>query len=155
MKKIIRIKQLEKIENNKKIVVVGGCFDILHLAHVIFLEKAKKQGELLIVLLESDKNIRKLKGKDRPINSQRNRAEILVNLKMVDWVVKLPEMKKNEDYINVLKKIKPAVIAVSEGDKNIEIKKREAKMIGAKLVRATRTIPFWSSTKMIEIMNEI
>ena len=68
----------------KNIVLVGGCFDIVHLGHLIFLEKAKAKGDILIVLLESDENIRKNKGQNRPINNQEDRALFLSKLKMVD-----------------------------------------------------------------------
>ena len=65
-----------------KIVLVGGCFDILHLGHVVFLEKAKKEGDVLVVLLESDEKVRFLKGKGRPVHTQSERAEILSALKV-------------------------------------------------------------------------
>ena len=80
----------------KKITVLaGGCFDVLHPGHIVFLEKAKKAGDYLVVLLESDKKIRKLKGKGRPVHSQKERAEILSALKSVDSVVCLPYMEND------------------------------------------------------------
>src|SRR5579872_1192323 len=83
---------------NKRIVLVGGCFDLLHIGHITFLEDAKKQGDLLIVLLESDETITALKGNKRPINSQKIRAKILTALSAVDFVILLEPHMKNEDY---------------------------------------------------------
>jgi rfaE bifunctional protein nucleotidyltransferase chain/domain len=161
MKKIIEAKSLsampllplKKGRQNKK-VLVGGCFDIVHLGHLKFLEEAKKKGDILIILLESDENIKKNKGQNRPINNQKNRAEFLIKLEMVDWIIKLPEMTKDEDYWEIVKKIKPQIIAVSEGDKNIEKKKKQAKEIGAKVVKVTNLIKQQSTTKIIEVISE-
>lgn len=137
-------------ERNQKIVLVGGCFDIVHLGHLTFLEKAKAEGEVLIVLLESDENIKKNKGEKRPINNQENRAEFLTKLKMVDYVIKLPEMKNDEEYFKIINKIKPNIIAVSEKDINLVKKKEQARKIGAKLVEVTKIIPQQSTSKIIE-----
>jgi len=137
---------------NKKIVLVGGCFDILHLGHVTFLEKAKAKGDILIVLLESDKNISENKGKDRPINNQENRAKFLSKLKMVDKVIKLPYMKSDEEYLKIIKKIKPEIIAVSEKDENLDKKMKQAKETGAKLIKVTNIIPHLSTSRIIEII---
>lgn len=135
---------------DKKIVLVGGCFDIVHLGHLIFLEKAKAKGDELIVLLESDENIRKNKGQNRPINNQENRAIFLTKLKMVDHVIKLPEMKSDEEYLEILKKVKPNIIAVSENDGNIEKKRRQAKEIGAKVLKVSKLIPHQSTSLIID-----
>lgn len=139
-----------KIGTTQKIVLVGGCFDIVHLGHLIFLEKAKAKGDLLIVLLESDENIRKNKGERRPINNQEYRAKFLTKLKMVDRVVKLPEMKSDEDYLKIVKKIKPTIIAVSESDNKLKIKKAQAKMVGAKVLIVNKLIPHQSTSRIIE-----
>lgn len=158
MKQIIESDKLinnEKlIINNKKIVLVGGCFDVLHLGHIVFLEKAKKEGDILVVLLESDKNIKKNKGFKRPINNQENRAVFLTKLRMVNYVIKLPEMKSDEEYLQIINKIKPNVIAVSENDKNLNNKREQAKKIGAKLVKVTKLIPQQSTSRIIEIITE-
>ena len=135
---------------DKKIVLVGGCFDIVHLGHLIFLEKAKAKGDILIVLLESDENIRKNKGQNRPINNQDDRAVFLTKLKMVDYVIKLPEMKNDEEYFKIINKIKPKIIAVSEKDINLVKKKEQAQKIGAKLIEVTKIIPQRSTSKIIE-----
>lgn len=144
-----------KSKNKKnKIVLVGGCFDVLHLGHVIFLEKAKKLGNKLVVLLESDENIKKDKGNNRPINNQENRAKMLMSLKVVDQVISLPEMKTDEEYFDLIKKIKPSVIAVTDGDKRFLQKKEQAKIVGAKLVKVIKLIPHQSTSRVIEIITQ-
>ena len=161
MKQIIEVKKpfdLDKIDITsldraaKKIVLVGGCFDVLHVGHVIFLEKARAKGDLLIVLLESDENIRKNKGENRPINNQENRAKILSKLQMVDKIIKLPEIKNDEEYLKIIKKIKPDIIAVSDGDENLEKKIKQAKEVKAKLLKVTKIIPHQSTSRIIEII---
>ena len=137
-----------------KIVLVGGCFDILHLGHVIFLEKAKKLGDKLVVLLESDENINKNKGNNRPLNKQENRAKMLMSLKVVDRVIKLPEMKTDEEYLALIKKIKPSVIAITDGDKRIFQKRKQAKIVGARLVKVTKQIPYQSTSRIIDIITQ-
>ena len=149
MKQIIEINDLEKLIIND-IVLVGGCFDVVHLGHIIFLEKAKEKGDILVILLESDENIKKNKGQNRPINSQENRAKFLTKLKMVDYVVKLPEMKSDDEYFNILSKINPKIIAVSENDVNLNKKKEQAIKIGAKLIEVTKIVPQQSTSKIIE-----
>jgi FAD synthetase len=137
----------------QKIVLVGGCFDILHIGHITFLEKAKKAGDYLIVLLESDQAIQKLKGKNRPINSQADRAKILSSLKVVDKVIALPVMK-DLDYDELVKKIKPAVIATTSGDSGIHHKKRAAKLVGAKVKVVTKNIKDQSTTNLVKLLSE-
>ena len=135
-------------------MLVGGCFDVLHVGHIVFLEKAKKLGDKLIVLLESDENIKKNKGNNRPINNQKNRAKMLMSLKMVDKVVKLPNIKTDEGYFDLVKKIKPNVIAVSSGDKKISQKKEQAKLVGAEVIEVTKLVPHESTSRIIEIITQ-
>lgn len=72
---------------NKKLVFTNGCFDIIHKGHVSYLNQAKLMGDYLIVGLNSDKSVKKLKGDDRPVNNENDRAFILDNLKSVDYVI--------------------------------------------------------------------
>ncbi len=71
----------------KKVVLTNGCFDILHVGHVRYLQQARALGDCLVVGLNSDDSVRRLKGATRPINSQRDRAEVLGALRCVDYVV--------------------------------------------------------------------
>lgn len=70
----------------KKIVFTNGCFDILHTGHISYLEKAKKLGDILIVGVNSDESVKKIKGDNRPINNEHDRASLVDALKCVDYV---------------------------------------------------------------------
>ncbi|WP_141048421.1 D-glycero-beta-D-manno-heptose-7-phosphate kinase [Aliarcobacter cryaerophilus] len=95
----------------KKIVFTNGCFDILHVGHVKYLEVAKSYGDVLILGLNADSSVRKLKGPTRPINTQEDRAYILASLESVDYVVIFEE----ETPYELIKLIKPHVL-VKGGD---------------------------------------
>src|SRR3712207_2220983 len=100
MENILTLKQIGKIKQqypNKKIVVVGGCFDILHYGHVTFLKNAFKEGDILVVALESDEYIQNKK-KRAPIHTQDQRAEILAALRIVSYIIKLPYFVSDEQY---------------------------------------------------------
>ncbi len=133
----------------KKIVIVGGCFDLLHPGHVIFLEKAKAKGDFLIVLLESDESVRRKKGKGRPILSQADRAKVLSALKAVDLVITIPVLE-DLGYDELIKQIQPDIIATSSQDPGIKHKKRQAQMIGAKLICVTAKIEGYSTSNIIQ-----
>lgn len=77
--------------HNEQIVMTGGCFDILHAGHVAYLEQAKRFGDRLIVAVNDDDSVSKLKGKGRPINNLANRMAVLAGLSAVDWVVSFNE----------------------------------------------------------------
>ena len=89
----------------KTIVTTNGCFDILHVGHVRYLEKAKSFGDVLIVALNSDKSVKRIKGESRPINNENDRAEVLSALRSVDYVVLFDE----DSPIDLLLEIKPDV----------------------------------------------
>lgn len=132
-----------------KLVLTGGCFDILHYGHIRFLKKAKSLGDKLIVAIESDKRIRELKGKNRPIHTQNQRKEILKSLKFVDEVIILKDKMLDTDYFQLVKKIKPSVIAVTKDDPIIKKKLVQAKVVGAKLIKIPK-IKSPSTTKILE-----
>lgn len=92
MGKIIKKEEAKKIidklkKQNKKTVFTNGCFDILHVGHVRYLRESSKYGDILIVGLNSDISVKKIKGDSRPINNENDRAEILAELECVDFVV--------------------------------------------------------------------
>lgn len=118
----------------KKIVLVGGCFDLLHFGHIAFLKQAKAIGDHLVVALESDENVRRLKNEHRPIHTQRQRREMLEALSFVDEVIELLPMTTDKEYFDFVKKLSPQIIAVTEGDPILEKKKQQADTIGAQLV---------------------
>ena len=92
-------------QEGKTIVTTNGCFDILHVGHVRYLEETKKFGDVLIVALNSDASDRRLKGEGRPINNENDRAEVLNALKSVDYVVLFDE----DSPMQLLAEIKPDV----------------------------------------------
>ena len=159
MGKILNIDQAVKIskklrERGRTIVLAGGCFDILHIGHIDFLNEAKKRGDVLFVLLESDEIIRKIKGNNRPINTQVDRARILSALLSVDYVIILPQFTKDKEYDDIVTRIKPDIIATTEGDKYREHKERQAKLTGARVVDVVKNISNKSTTKLIKLLSE-
>lgn len=93
-------------KDSMKVVFTNGCFDVLHAGHVTYLQAAKKLGDKLVVGLNSDSSVKKLKGKERPINSLEERMTILKALGCVDWVVPFTE----ETPLNLIKYLKPNVL---------------------------------------------
>lgn len=86
----------------KKVVATNGCFDILHVGHVRYLQKSKSLGDILVVGLNSDISVKILKGETRPINPQEDRAEVLCALACVDYVVMFDE-KSPVDLLDLIK----------------------------------------------------
>ena len=101
--------------NKEKIVFTNGCFDILHPGHIHILDQAKSYGDILIVGLNSDNSIKRLKGPSRPKVSQKDRLKILSSIKFVDYVVLFEE----ETPLKLIEKIKPNVL-VKGGDYILE-----------------------------------
>jgi rfaE bifunctional protein nucleotidyltransferase chain/domain len=111
-------KELEKFlsENKgKKIVFTNGCFDILHKGHVSYLNEAKKLGDLLVIGLNSDASVKRLKGPERPINNEIDRQFVMKNLKAVDFV----EIFEEDTPLNLILTVKPQVL-VKGGDWKID-----------------------------------
>jgi rfaE bifunctional protein nucleotidyltransferase chain/domain len=157
MNKILTEKQAIRLaeqlnEQSKDIVLVGGCFDILHLGHILFLEKAKEKGEILFVWIEPDETIRQRKGEHRPIHTQQERAQVIAALACVDYVILLPHFTTNVEYDNLVKNIKPAIIAATEGDPEIMHKQRSAKAAGAQIIYVTKNIKGKSTTRLAELV---
>jgi rfaE bifunctional protein nucleotidyltransferase chain/domain len=138
-------------EKGKKIVFTNGCFDIIHAGHVDYLEKAKSLGDFLVVGLNSDESVKRLKGPTRPVNPLEQRKKVLQALKPVDLVIVFEEDTPER----LIKEIKPDVL-VKGGDWKIE------NIVGADFVMSyggkVYTIDFvydTSTTKIIEkVKNE-
>lgn len=109
------IKRLRK--NGKKIVFTNGCFDILHIGHIRYLEKAKKLGNVLIVAVNSDTSVRRIKGKGRPIIPQDERVEILASLECVDYVVIFDEVTP----ARIIERLQPDVLVKGKDYKDYQI----------------------------------
>ena len=99
----------------KKIVFTNGCFDIIHVGHVRYLTAAKSFGDVLIVGLNTDESVKKLKGESRPINNQDDRAEVLLGLKAVDYVIFFGERTAE----NLIAEVKPDIY-VKGGDYTLD-----------------------------------
>src|SRR3990167_10999046 len=107
------LKKLKRAQH--QLVLVGGCFDILHLGHIRFLNQAKKYGTV-VVALESDQSLTKYKGMNRPIHKQSERAEVLSQLETVDYILLIHYFTNDNEYYALTNKIKPDIIAATEGD---------------------------------------
>ncbi len=122
---------------DKKVVLVGGCFDVLHYGHLRFLKQAKALGDYLIVALESDASLAETKSR-KVFHTQKQRAEILESLAVVDEVLLLPQMASDQTYLELVQRIAPTTIALTQGDPQAHNKERQAKSIGALCV----SVPF-------------
>ena len=137
--------------HQQKIVFTNGCFDILHFGHVHYLLEAKKLGDILVVGLNSDDSVRRLKGPTRPINGEKERAFVLASLAFVDYITLFEEDTPE----NLIKVVQPDVL-VKGGDYTID------QIVGADFVMqnggTVTTIPFvegYSSTQIIEQLKTI
>lgn len=108
------LKFLEQTKG-KKVVFTNGCFDILHSGHVMYLREAKSQGDFLIVGLNSDASVARLKGPERPLNKEHDRKFVLENLKSVDCV----QIFEEDTPLDIIKQINPQML-VKGGDWKIE-----------------------------------
>lgn len=102
-------------QGEQKVVFTNGCFDILHAGHVTYLEAAKAQGDVLVLGLNTDESVRRLKGPERPINSELDRAKVVGALKAVDYVVLFGEQTAE----TVIAEVKPDVY-VKGGDYTLD-----------------------------------
>lgn len=109
----LAIQEIKK--KSKRLVFTNGCFDILHRGHIEYLSKAKDLGDILIVAINSDESVKKIKGSNRPINSLNDRMFLLASLAFVDYVTYFEESTP----IEIIKKIQPN-IHVKGGDYRIE-----------------------------------
>ncbi|MBN2175985.1 MAG: D-glycero-beta-D-manno-heptose 1-phosphate adenylyltransferase [Bacteroidales bacterium] len=149
-----RVLEISKLKNllavwrfkSQKIVFTNGCFDILHLGHIDYLSKAKDLGDILIIGVNSDNSIRRIKGTNRPITDEMSRATILAALHFVDAVV----MFEEDTPYNLIEIIKPDIL-VKGGDYKPE------EIVGADIVVKNdgkiEVIPFlegYSTSKIID-----
>lgn len=112
------------------VVLVGGCFDIFHYGHLHFLTESRVLGSTLVILLESDEFIRSRKGHE-PYHTQKQRAALLAQLECVKSVILLPLLPNDEAYADIVRVIRPRVIAVTEGDAHLSHKRLFAQEVGA------------------------
>ena len=151
MKKIVTLSKLQTILKNsprKKVVFTNGCFDILHVGHVKYLQSARSKGDLLVVALNSDRSIRRLKGDNRPINTEKDRAAILEALSCVDYIV----IFNNDTPLKLIETLKPHVLV-----KGADWSKK--KIIGADIVLGRKgkvlTIPVVKNRSTTNLINKV
>ena len=133
---------------NKIVVFTNGCFDLLHVGHVRYLQEAKSNGDLLVVGVNSDASVKRLKGADRPLQTEVDRIEILASLQCVDFVTVFTEDTPE----NLIKLVRPDVL-VKGGDWSVD------KIVGANFVQSyggkVKTLQFVngrSTTLLVEKM---
>ena len=151
MNKVKTPRQIKKIVSGfkakrKKVVFTNGCFDILHYGHIKYLEKCKRLGSILVIGLNSDSSVKKIKGKNRPVTGEKERAALLSALEFVDFVVLFSDKTPEK----LIREIGPDIL-VKGGDWRIkdivganDVKKRLGRVI---------TVPFvkgYSTTRIIK-----
>lgn len=133
----------------KKIVFTNGCFDIIHVGHVDYLSKARRMGDVLVIGLNSDSSVKRLKGKGRPLNREEDRSKVLSALYFVDYVTMFSEDTPDR----LIRKLKPDIL-VKGGDWQMK------DIVGASFVKSyggkVATVPFvegFSTTSLIKKMS--
>jgi len=136
---------------DSSVVLVGGCFDILHYGHIQFLEKAKACGDFLVVALEPDQTIIAAK-KRFPVHGQHERALNLSALRSVDLVLTLPVLKGFQDYSQLSQDVRPSIIAITEGDPQLDNKQLQADQVTARLEIVIPQMGEYSSSRIYKTM---
>jgi rfaE bifunctional protein nucleotidyltransferase chain/domain len=151
MRKLLTLPELKRRiksarRSGKRVVFTNGCFDLIHPGHVRYLRAAKRLGDVLVVALNSDDSIRRLKGRGRPLVSARDRCEVVAALEMVDYVA----VFSDDTPYQLIKALQPDIL-VKGGDWQPD------QIVGADLVRArggtVRSLPFargYSTTALVK-----
>lgn len=142
------VKELSSRRQNKKVVFTNGCFDLLHVGHVRYLQDARKLGDLLVVGINADASVKRLKGEERPVQTEGDRAEIMAALACVDFVVIFAE----DTPLNLIETIKPDIL-VKGGDWPVE------KIVGSQFVLSNggqvKSLPFHQGRSTSSIIEKI
>lgn len=145
MSSTLSLEKFLKINSNKKIVFTNGCFDIIHPGHVTYLNEAKNLGDILIVGINADASVKRLKGDARPVNSEQDRKFVLENLKPVDFV----EIFTEDTPLNLILRVRPSIL-VKGGDWKVE------EIVGGKeviawggVVKSLSLVPHKSTSNII------
>jgi rfaE bifunctional protein nucleotidyltransferase chain/domain len=156
--KIIDIDQLaeqarELRRAGKRLVATNGCFDLLHVGHVRYLQAARALGDALAIGLNGDQSVRELKGAGRPVNNERERAEMLAALKCVDFVTIFPETRATR----FIEAARPAIYAKG-GDYTPETLHAEEQAVMREIGGEVRILPFvdgHSTSDLLEKLRKI
>jgi D-beta-D-heptose 7-phosphate kinase/D-beta-D-heptose 1-phosphate adenosyltransferase len=142
------IEKLDSVRSHKKIVFTNGCFDILHIGHVRYLQQARAYGDILIVGINSDSSVRGLKGPSRPLQNENDRAEILAALECVNFTTVFEE----DTPLELIKKLRPNVL-VKGGDWQVsQIVGSDFVLAGGGAVHSLQFIEGRSTTNIVEKM---
>lgn len=136
--------------NGKTVVFTNGCFDILHRGHVAYLNEAKKLGDYLIVGLNSDASVKRLKGEERPVNKELDRKFVLENLKAVDHV----EIFEEDTPLNLIKKVTPQILVKGGDWKPEQIVGSDHVMQNGGNVYSLNFVDGYSTTNIIKKIND-
>jgi D-beta-D-heptose 7-phosphate kinase/D-beta-D-heptose 1-phosphate adenosyltransferase len=131
-------------KSNLKIVFTNGCFDILHIGHITYLEEAKKLGDILIIGLNDDDSIKRLKGTNRPINNLKDRITFLSKFDFIDFIIPFSE----DTPLDLIKEINPDIL-IKGGDYKIE------DIIGREYAKETIVLPFVEEKSTTNIINKL
>ena len=154
--KIKKLEEAKKIiyeikKKGKKIVFTNGCFDLIHLGHIRYLNEAKKLGDFLIVAINSDSSVKRIKGEKRPIIDERARAEVISALSFVDMVI----LFSDDTPYKLIKELQPDIL-VKGGDW------KEDQIVGANIVKKrggkVLTVPYlygYSTTSIIKKIKDL
>ena len=137
--------------NNKKIVMTNGCFDILHSGHTYILEESKKLGDILIIALNSDLSVKKIKSKDRPIVSELDRAYVLSCLSSVDYII----LFDNESPEEIICEILPDILIKGSDYKGKKVAGEDCLTRNGKKVVLIDLIKGKSSTSIIDKVSKL
>lgn len=157
-KKIVNVEELAAVakemrDKGRKLVLTNGCFDLLHVGHVRYLQAARALGDALAVAINGDESVRALKGEGRPLNNEVDRAEVIAALECVDRVIIFPEVRAT----NLLEKVRPAVY-VKGGDYTAETLHTEERGALERVGAEIHILPFeqgHSTSKLIEKVTRI
>jgi D-beta-D-heptose 7-phosphate kinase/D-beta-D-heptose 1-phosphate adenosyltransferase len=137
--------------SNKKIIMTNGCFDILHAGHTYILEESKKLGDILIVALNSDLSVKKIKSKDRPIVSELDRAYVLSCLSSVDYII----LFDNESPEEIICEILPDILIKGSDYKGKKVAGEDCLTKNGKKVVLIDLIKGKSSTSIIDKVSKL
>ncbi len=144
-----KIKSLDEVKEyldhvDKKIVFTNGCFDIVHVGHIKYLEEAKSYGDILIVGINSDNSIKRLKGKNRPINSYEDRAYVIAGLESVDFVIGFDD----DTPLSLIEAIKPDVLVKGGDYKNKDV-------VGSDIAKELKIVEFIDGKSTTNIIKKV
>ena len=143
--RIVVKKQLPEIRRRhaeQVVVFCGGCFDVLHAGHAVFINQCAALGDVLIVGVARDSAIAMLKGPLRPINPENNRLYLVANLMSVDYALLTDDLEESSDVAEILELLRPDVFAVTEGDAMaINAEMARCERLGIRMQRVPRIVP--------------